>query len=107
MHPSHPVGHLATQTPVACDNVGACFYCKSTGARPQQLAKRLRVQDGVRKDQQLQEWALDLATTGGVAGMDASLDSLADLVSVLTTVIFICGPQHCAVNYTQVRALPR
>lgn len=54
-------------------------------------------------DKELQLWCQELANPnqGAVNGMPSSVNSAADLVEILTSFIFISGPQHCAVNYTQ------
>jgi arachidonate 15-lipoxygenase len=57
-------------------------------------------------DETLQAWAHDIATEGNVNGMPDKIDSVDQLVGIITTVIFICGPQHSAVNFPQVCTLP-
>ena len=54
-------------------------------------------------DFEIQAWARELASAndGNVAGMPAPINTVDQLQKVLTTVIFTCGPQHSAVNYTQ------
>ena len=64
-------------------------------------------QDAVRGDRQLQAWAEDLAGKGKVGGMPERIDSVEELVAIIANVIFICGPQHSALNFTQARPLPR
>jgi arachidonate 15-lipoxygenase len=56
------------------------------------------------EDPELQAWAVELAdqTTGGkVKGMPAQIQTVEELIEIVTTVIFICGPQHSAVNFAQ------
>jgi arachidonate 15-lipoxygenase len=57
----------------------------------------------IAQDIELQNWAKELASeTGGkVKGMPPRLDTVQQLIEIVTTVIFTCGPQHSAVNYTQ------
>ncbi len=55
-------------------------------------------------DTELQAWASELSdqTNGGkVKGMPASFTNVEELIEIVTTIIFICGPQHSAVNYAQ------
>jgi arachidonate 15-lipoxygenase len=55
-------------------------------------------------DTELQAWAAELSdpTTGGkVKGMPASITNIAELIEIVTTIIFTCGPQHSAVNFAQ------
>jgi len=54
-------------------------------------------------DTELQRWAQELSSqTGGkVKGMPERIDDIQKLIEIVTTVIFTCGPQHSAVNYTQ------
>jgi hypothetical protein len=59
--------------------------------------------EAVTADEQIQAWARDLADEGAVHGMPQSIATIDQLAQVVATVLFICGPQHSAVNYTQVR----
>jgi arachidonate 15-lipoxygenase len=43
----------------------------------------------------------DQTNGGKVKGMPASFTSVEELIEIVTTIIFICGPQHSAVNYAQ------
>ncbi|AFZ14357.1 Arachidonate 15-lipoxygenase [Crinalium epipsammum PCC 9333] len=58
-------------------------------------------------DTELQAWAKELSdqsaqTNGGkVKGMPTSFTTVQELIEIVTTIIFICGPQHSAVNYAQ------
>jgi arachidonate 15-lipoxygenase len=57
-------------------------------------------------DPELQAWAAELAAdrrSGGanVPGMPATFTSVAQLIEIITTIIFTCGPLHSAVNYSQ------
>ena len=55
-------------------------------------------------DTELQAWALELSdqTNGGkVKGMPANFTNVEELIEIVTTIIFICGPQHSAVNFAQ------
>jgi arachidonate 15-lipoxygenase len=62
---------------------------------PQQIAN----------DTELQAWAKELAdkTDSGakVKGMPSKIKTVSELIEIVTTIIFICGPQHSAVNYAQ------
>jgi arachidonate 15-lipoxygenase len=58
----------------------------------------------ITSDTELQAWAAELAnqTTGGrVKGMPERITNVAELIEIITTVIFTCGPQHSAVNFAQ------
>jgi arachidonate 15-lipoxygenase len=55
-------------------------------------------------DAELQAWASELSdqSNGGkVKGMPTSFASVEELIEIVTTIIFICGPQHSAVNFAQ------
>jgi arachidonate 15-lipoxygenase len=58
----------------------------------------------ITSDTELQAWAAELSnqTTGGkVKGMPSRITNVAELIGIITTVIFTCGPQHSAVNFAQ------
>jgi arachidonate 15-lipoxygenase len=58
----------------------------------------------ITSDTELQAWAAELSdrTTGGkVKGMPDRITNVAELIEIITTVIFTCGPQHSAVNFAQ------
>lgn len=60
----------------------------------------------ITNDQELQAWAGELSNSaadqgGNVKGMPANFTDVEDLIEVVTTIIFICGPLHSAVNYGQ------
>lgn len=58
----------------------------------------------VAADTELQAWAAESAdqnTGGKVKGMPAQIQTVEELIEIVTTVIFICGPQHSAVNFAQ------
>ncbi|NJK74719.1 MAG: lipoxygenase [Microcoleus sp. SU_5_6] len=57
----------------------------------------------ISEDIELQSWAAELASEKGarVKGMPAQIDTVEQLIEIVTTVIFTCGPQHSAVNYPQ------
>jgi arachidonate 15-lipoxygenase len=63
--------------------------------------------DDIENDTELQGWAKELssdlvASEGGkVKGMPEKFSNVDDLIEIVTTIIFICGPQHSAVNYAQ------
>ncbi|WP_333028792.1 MULTISPECIES: lipoxygenase family protein [unclassified Microcoleus] len=52
---------------------------------------------------ELQTWAQELASENGgkVKGMPSKIDTVEQLIKIVTTVIFTCGPQHSAVNFPQ------
>jgi arachidonate 15-lipoxygenase len=54
-------------------------------------------------DEPLQRWAASIASPkgGNIHSMPNALQTRAELARVLTSVIFTCGPQHSAVNFTQ------
>jgi arachidonate 15-lipoxygenase len=57
----------------------------------------------ITNDQELQAWARELSNSaanqgGNVKGMPANFTAVEDLIEVVTTIIFICGPLHSAVN---------
>lgn len=56
-------------------------------------------------DTELQAWAAELSDRtnngGNVKGMPTSFTTVEELIEIVTTIIFICGPQHSAVNYAQ------
>lgn len=58
----------------------------------------------ITEDTELQAWAAELSDQnkgGKVKGMPSSIQSVHELIEIVTTIIFICGPQHSAVNYAQ------
>lgn len=57
----------------------------------------------ISEDIELQSWAAELASEKGgrVKGMPAQIDTAQQLIEIVTTVIFTCGPQHSAVNFPQ------
>ena len=57
-------------------------------------------------DTELQGWAKELSNSaadggGNVQGMPTSFATIEELIEVVTTIIFICGPLHSAVNFSQ------
>ncbi len=56
-------------------------------------------------DTELQSWAAELSDENGsggkVKGMPSTISSVDELVEIITTIIFICGPQHSAINFAQ------
>ncbi|MBJ7901028.1 MAG: lipoxygenase [Cyanobacteria bacterium RI_101] len=61
--------------------------------------------EDIQQDYELQAWARELADPGPegghVRGLPSPIHTLEELQAILTTVIYTCGPQHSAVNYTQ------
>ncbi|MEG4347384.1 lipoxygenase family protein [Microcoleus sp. A003_D6] len=57
----------------------------------------------IAQDVELQTWAQELASqTGGkVKGMPDRINTVEQLIEIVTTIIFTCGPQHSAVNFPQ------
>ncbi|WP_333466428.1 lipoxygenase family protein [Microcoleus sp. w2-18aC6] len=55
------------------------------------------------QDVELQTWAQELASNEGgkVKGMPSKIDTVEQLIKIVTTIIFTCGPQHSAVNFPQ------
>ncbi len=56
------------------------------------------------QDMELQAWAQELSDQnngGKVKGMPSNFTTVEDLIEIMTTIIFICGPQHSAVNFAQ------
>ena len=75
------------------------------GRRPSgALTPRRRAQAAIKDDKALQAWAADLVEHGKVATMAARIESRAQLIALLTNVLYIFTALHCAVNYSQVRA---
>jgi len=59
--------------------------------------------EAVKADAQVQMFCAECAdpTQGSVNGMPSKADTLEDLVTIVTSIIFYSGPAHCAVNFTQ------
>ena len=59
--------------------------------------------DAIAGDIELQAWAKELSDPqgGNVKGMPNQIRTVDELIKIITTVIFICGPQHSAVNFPQ------
>ena len=59
--------------------------------------------DDVARDGELQAWARELAAQDGgrVAGMPAKIDTIEQLIDVVTIVVFTCAPLHSALNFAQ------
>ncbi|MGK7931034.1 MAG: lipoxygenase family protein [Microcystaceae cyanobacterium] len=55
------------------------------------------------EDYELQNWAQELAAQDGgrVKGMPSKIETLEQLIEVLTVVVFSCGPLHSALNFPQ------
>ncbi len=61
----------------------------------------------VSRDPDLAAWCRDLASPegGAVPGMPGRIETPAELVRILATVIFLAGPQHAATNFPQYDAM--
>ena len=64
----------------------------------------------VREDHELQAWAAEVASPDGGAVRDfgatpGEINDRTDLAEILTMVIWTAGPQHAAVNFTQLEHL--
>ena len=61
--------------------------------------------EDVQGDYELQGWAQELTEKGDegghVKGMPSKIETVEKLIEIVTTIIFTCGPQHSAVNFTQ------
>ncbi|MBR8826571.1 MAG: lipoxygenase [Gomphosphaeria aponina SAG 52.96 = DSM 107014] len=57
----------------------------------------------LQEDYELQAWAGELTDQSGgkVKGMPSKINTTEELIAIVTSVIFTCGPQHSAVNFTQ------
>ncbi len=57
----------------------------------------------IAQDVELQTWAKELASAKGgkVKGMPSKINTVEQLIAIVTTIIFTCGPQHSAVNFPQ------
>jgi arachidonate 15-lipoxygenase len=58
----------------------------------------------ITEDLELQAWARELADQnlgGKVKGMPNRIGTVEELIEIVTTILFICGPQHSAVNFAQ------
>lgn len=57
----------------------------------------------VQQDRELQAWADEVAcaSKGRVKNMPSQIENRTQLIELLTNLIFICGPQHGAVNFSQ------
>ncbi|MGL5939976.1 MAG: lipoxygenase family protein [Waterburya sp.] len=57
----------------------------------------------LREDYELQNWSRELAAQDGgrVKGMPETIETIEQLIEVLTVVIFTCGPLHSALNFPQ------
>lgn len=56
--------------------------------------------EDLRGDYELQNWAAELSSLK-VKGVPARIETVEQLVEIITTIIFTCGPQHAAVNFPQ------
>ena len=59
--------------------------------------------ENIQNDLELQNWAEELALAGGgnIPDMPKKISNIEELIEIVTTIIFICGPQHSAVNFSQ------
>ena len=59
--------------------------------------------DILQNDAELNAWASELVspTEGRVEGLKTPIETIEELIEIVTNLIFNCGPQHSAVNYSQ------
>jgi arachidonate 15-lipoxygenase len=57
----------------------------------------------VQADSELQRWAAEITAQDGgrIQGMPSQIESATELSTIITNLIFIVGPQHAAVNFSQ------
>jgi arachidonate 15-lipoxygenase len=57
----------------------------------------------ISEDTELQAWAAELVSEQGgrVKGVPSHINTVNELIEIVTAIIFTCGPQHAAVNYPQ------
>jgi arachidonate 15-lipoxygenase len=57
----------------------------------------------IKDDYELQEWSQDLSAKdkGRVKGMPCQISTVEELIEIVTSVIFTCGPQHAVINFSQ------
>lgn len=55
----------------------------------------------IMNDTELQGWARELGETLKIKGMPSAIATVEELISIITNIIFTCGPLHSAVNYAQ------
>lgn len=72
----------------------------------QYLAQVYRHEDDLAGDTELQAWAAELATPTnagglGIGGFPSGFTALADLVAVVTQILFLATAHHSAVHFTQ------
>lgn len=62
-----------------------------------------KTSEDLQKDYELQNWALELVDHNGgrVKGMPPRIETLEQLIEVVTVVIFTCGPLHSSLNFPQ------
>jgi arachidonate 15-lipoxygenase len=61
----------------------------------------------VLEDTEIQAWVRDLTDPEGghVRGVPRAIESIAELITFLTRLVFACGPLHCAINFSQYDAM--
>jgi arachidonate 15-lipoxygenase len=57
--------------------------------------------EDIAKDNEVQNWAQEIRTVFEGKGFPGDFQTLDSLVRVVTSIIFIAGPQHSAINYAQ------
>jgi arachidonate 15-lipoxygenase len=57
----------------------------------------------VQQDSELQAWAKEITAEDGgrIKGLPTPIETVEQLISVMTNLLFIVGPQHAAVNFAQ------
>jgi arachidonate 15-lipoxygenase len=56
--------------------------------------------EDLKRDYELQNWAAEL-NSRKVKGVPVRIETVEQLIEIITTIIFTCGPQHSAVNFPQ------
>jgi arachidonate 15-lipoxygenase len=59
--------------------------------------------EAVQQDYELQNWAQEITAADGgrTKGMPAKIDTVEQLINIISNLLFIVGPQHAAVNFAQ------
>jgi arachidonate 15-lipoxygenase len=62
-----------------------------------------KTSEDIQGDTELQAWVAELAAQDGgrVKDMEQQITNIKELIDIVTNIIFTCGPQHSALNYSQ------